>query len=162
MVPLKTLKGNKIWYSKFGVGKTVGSKIYIHINSRFGIIPSDVWNKAMDIIIKKCMSPCWFNTLCYDLKKPNVIRFDFCDGFYTEREPVVGQMVYVDTETGNVWNKYNSQVYHHKWLWVPQGFDGFDVQKSYEWSKHWLSKLPETASGYQHKWKEQLEKYNIT
>ena len=118
-------------------------------------------DKAMKIIEKEWMSPCWFNTLCYDLKKPNIIRFDFCEGFCTEREPIVGQMVYVDTETGKVWNKYNSQVYHHKWLWVPEGFTGFDVQESYEWSKRWLSKLPEIASGYPHKWEDQLKKYNI-
>lgn len=161
MKPLKTLKGSRIGYSQFGVGKQVGSKIYIHINSRFGIIPGDVWDKAMEILDKEWISPSWFYTLCYDLKKPHIIRFDFCEGFCTEREPVVGQMVFVDTETERVWNRYNSQIYHHKWLWVPEGFKGFDVQESYEWSKHWLSKLPEVASGYPHKWEEQLKKYNI-
>ena len=30
MKPLKTLKGSRIWYSAFGVGKKVGSKIYVH------------------------------------------------------------------------------------------------------------------------------------
>jgi hypothetical protein len=162
MTPLKTLKGSKIWYSKFGVGKQVGSKVYIHISSHFGIIPEYVWDKAKKIMIDKCgFSPAIFNTLCYDLKKPHIVRFDVCEGFCTEREPVVGQMVYVDTKTEEVWNKYNSQIYHHKWLWVPEGFLGFDVQASYEWSKHWLSKLPEVASGYPHKWEEQLEKHNI-
>jgi hypothetical protein len=162
MKPLKTLKGSKIWYSKFGVGKTVGSKIYIHIDSHFGIIPDDVWKKATKILIDKCyFSYGIFSTLCYDFKKPNVVRFDICEGFCTEREPVVGQMVFVDTESGEVWNKYNSQIYHHKWMWVPEGFEGFDVQESYEWSKHWLSMLPEVASGYPHKWAEQLKKYNI-
>lgn len=162
MEPLYTLKKSKIWYSRFGVGKQVGSKIYIHINSRFGIIPGDVWDKAVKIMVDKCgFSPALFYTLCYDLKKPHIVRFDACDGFLTEREPVVGQMVFVDTESGEVWNRYNSQVYHHKWLWVPEGFIGFNVQESYKWSKHWLSKLPEVASGYQHKWEEQLKKYNI-
>ena len=161
MQPLKTLKGSKIWYSKFGVGKQEGSKIYMHINSRFGIIPSDVWYKAMKIFDKEWISPSWFNTLCYDFKKPHIIRFDFCEGFCTEREPVVGQMIYVDTETGRVCNKYNPQIYHHKWLWVPEDYEGFDVKESYEWSKLWLSKMDETASGYLYKWEEQLKKYNI-
>ena len=162
MEPLKTLKGSKIWYSKFGVGKQVGSKIYFHVNSRFNIIPADIWDKAVRIMIDKCgFSPAIFYTLCYDLKRPHIVRFDICEGFLTEREPVVGQMVFINTETGEVWNRYNSQIYHHKWLFVPEGFLGFDVRESYEWSKHWLSKLPETASGYEHKWKEQLRKYNI-
>lgn len=161
MEPLKTLKGSRIWYSKFGVGKQVGSKIYMHINLRFGIIPSDIWDKAVEILVDNDLSPDRFYTLCYDFHKPFIVRFDICEGFCTEREPVVGQMVYVDTATGKVWNKYNSQIYHHKWLWVPEGFTGFDVQESYDWSKLWLSKVNETASGYPHKWEEQLKKYNI-
>jgi hypothetical protein len=162
MKPLKTLKGSKIWYSKFGVGKQVGSKIYFHIDSRFGIIPDNVWEKATKMLIDKCyFSYGIFSTLCYDLKKPNIVRFDICEGFLTEREPVVGQMVFVDTESGEVWNKYNSQIYHHKWLWVPADYEGFDVQESYEWSKHWLSRLPEMASGYPYKWENQLKKYDI-
>lgn len=161
MKPLKTLKGSRIWYSKFGVGKAVGSKIYVHINSRFNIVPVDIWEKAKQMLVDNNWSPGMFYTLCYDLKKPHVVRFDVCDGFLTEREPVVGWMVFVDTETGSVWSKYNPQIYHHKWLWVPEGFLGFDTHESYEWSKHWLSLLPEVASGYQHKWTEQLKKYNI-
>lgn len=161
MEPLRTLKGSKIWYSRYGVGKMVGSRVYVHINSRFGIIPMDVWDKAMQILTNNDWSPGMFYTLCYDLKKPHIIRFDVCDGFLTEREPMVGWMVFVDTETGLVWCKYNRQIYHHKWLWVPEGFLGFDTHESYEWSKNWLSKLPEVASGYQHKWEKQLKKYNI-
>lgn len=161
MEPLKTLKGSKIWYSRFGVGKRVGSKIYMHINSRFNIIPGVIWNKAVKILEDNDLSPSMFYTLCYDFHKPFVVRFDTCDGFLTEREPVVGDMVYVDTDSGDVWSKYNPQIYHHKWLWVPEGFLGFDVKESYEWSKHWLSKIPVVASGYPHKWKEQLERYNL-
>lgn len=161
MKPLKTLKGSRIGYSRFGIGKQVGSKIYVVNGAQKGIIPDDVWGKAKDILNKKWLSLNWFNTLCYDFKKPHIVRFDFCEGFCTEREPVVGQMVFVDTETGEVWNKYNSQIYHHKWLWVPEDYEDFDVQESYEWSKHWLRILPEVASGYSHKWEEQFKKYNI-
>ena len=160
MEPLKTLKGSRIGYSRFGIGKQIGSKIYVVYGAHHGIIPKDVWDKAMHILLQK-LSPNWFNTVCYDFKKSHIVRFDVCDGFLTEREPVVGQMVFVDTELGEVWNKYNSQVYHHKWLWVPEDYEGFDVHASYEWSKHWLSLLPEVASGYPHKWEEQLKKYNI-
>ena len=161
MKPLKTLKGSGIGYSKFGIGKAVGSKIYVVNGAQKGIIPDDVWDKATKILNKKWLSLNWFNTLCYDFKNPHIVRFDFCEGFCTEREPVVGQMVFVNTETGEVWNKWNSQIYHHKWLWVPEDYEGFDVQASYEWSRHWLSILPEVASGYPHKWEEQLKKYNI-
>ena len=159
--PLYTKKKSKIWYYNNQVGKKVGSKIYVVNGAQHGIIPNDVWDKTKEILNKKWISLGWFNTLCYDFKKPHIVRLDVCEGFCTEREPVVGQMLFVDTETGEVWNKYNSQVYHHKWLWVPADYEGFDVQESYEWSKHWLSKLPEVASGYPNKWEEQLKKYNI-
>lgn len=161
MKPLKTLKGSRIGYSKFGIGKAVGSKIYVVNEAHHGIIPNAVWDKAVKILVDKYISPSLFNTLCYDFKKPHIVRFDICEGFCTEREPVVGQMVFVDTERGEIWNKYNPQIYHHKWMWVPADYEGFDVKESYEWSRHWLSKLPEVASGYPHKWEEQLKKYNI-
>lgn len=159
--PLETLKGSRVGYSKYGIGKQMGSKIYIVNGAHYGIIPEKVWRRAINILIRNGISPNVFNTLCYDFKKPYIVRFDECEGFCTEREPLVGVMVFVNTETGEIWNKYNSQIFHHKWLWVPINYEGFDVKESYEWSKLWLSKLPETASGYPHKWEEQLKKYNI-
>lgn len=170
MKPLKTLKGSRIDYSKFGIGKQVGSKIYFHKSVWEKIVPKDVWDKAQQIMRsidteQKLWQMGWiefeYNTVCYDLKNPDVLRFDGCPNFNLQREPVVGWMMFVDTETGAVRFKYNQQIYHHRWLWVPEDYEGFDVQASYEWSRYWLSKLPEVASGYPHKWKEQLKKYNI-
>lgn len=161
MKPLETLKGSRVGYSKYGIGKQMGSKIYVVNGAYHGIIPENVWRNAIKILLRKNLSPHLFNTLCYDLKKPYIVRFDVCEGFFTDREPVVGQMVFVDTCTGEIWNKYNSQIFHHKWTFVPIDYQGFDVKASYEWSKLWLSKMQETASGYPHKWEEQLKKYNI-
>lgn len=161
MEPLKTLKGSKIWYSKFGVGKQMGSKIYFIRGCHYGIIPNDVYDKATKILIDKNLTPGLFSTLCYDVKRPHIVRFDTCEGFCTEREPVVGHMVFVNTDTREISSKYNPQIYHHKWLWVPSDYEGFDVQESYEWSKTWLSKLDEPASGYKNKWSEQLRKVGL-
>ncbi len=161
MKPLKTLKGSRIWHSKFGVGKQVGTKIYVVKGAHCGIIPASIYNKAVNILMYKGVDPSVFNTLCYDFNKPHIVRFDTCEGFCVEREPVVGQMVFVDTESGEIWNKYNTQIYHHKWTFVPEDYEGFDVRESYEWSKLWLSKVAEVASGYKHKWIDQLKKYNV-
>jgi hypothetical protein len=161
MKPLKTLNGSRIWYSKFGVGKQVGSKVYFHRSVWDKIVPEDVWNRALDILeIYKLNVKC-FHTMCYDLKQPHILRFDTCPGFNFQQEPMVGMMFFVDIKNGVVTSKYNNQIYHHKWLWVNEHYDGFDVQESYEWSKHWLSKLPEMASGRVYLWEEQLKKYNI-
>lgn len=170
MKPLKTLKGSRIWYSKFGVGKQVGSKVYFHKSVWDKIVPQDVWDKAQNIMEsasteQQFWKMGWieweYETVCYDLKNPTVLRFDTCANFNLKREPVVGWMMFIDTKNECVRFKYNQQIYHHKWLWVEPDYQGFDVYASYEWSKRWLSKLPMVASGYPHKWEEQLKKYNI-
>ena len=171
MKPLETLKGSRIWYSKFGVGKQVGSKIYFHKSVRDKIVPQDIWDKAQQIMdTPEVHEKLWergcfeweHETICYDLKNPTVLRFDSCMGFDIQEEPTVGWMMFVDTEIGSVRFKYNQQIYHHKWLWVSEDYNGFNVLRSYEWSKRWLSKFTEVASGYRHKWEKQLKKYNLT
>lgn len=161
MRPLKTLKGSKIWYSKFGVGKQIGSKIYFHKSAWDKILPEAVWNKALEVLEINKLYIKYFQTICYDFKQPNIVRFDTCPGFNSQEEPMVGHMFFVDINSGIVTDKYNNQIYHHKWLWVAEDYDGFDVQASYEWSKLWLSKLPEIASGRVYLWEAQLKKYNI-
>lgn len=161
MKPLKTLKGSRIWYSKFGVGKQMGSKIYFHKSVWNKIVPEDVWNRALEVLEINKLKLIWFQTVCYDFKQPNIVRFDTCPGFNSHEEPMVGRMFFVDINIGIVTDKYNNQIYHHKWLWVTEDYEGFDVQESYEWSKLWLSKLPEMASGRPYLWEEQLKKYNI-
>jgi len=162
MKPLYTLRKSKIWYSKFGVGKAVGSKIYFHKSVWDKIVPEDVWNKALDVLEFYKMHISCFNTICYDLKQPHIVRFDTCPGFNFQREPMVGTMIFVDVNEGRIIKeKINNQIYHHKWLWTTENYDGFDVHESYEWSKLWLGKLPEVASGRVYLWEEQLKKYNI-
>lgn len=165
MEPLKTLRGSRIWYSQFGVGKRVGSKIYVHKNYALDVVPTDVLWGAQDIL--HTYEPGFsFNCICYDLKNPNVIRFDEAPRFDTDREPYPGIMYTVDVsriDEGERCYKvgYSDAIWHHKWLWCANDYQGFDVQASYEWSRHWLSQLPEVASGSLHKWNEQLQKYNI-
>ena len=83
MQPLKTLKGSRIWYSKFGVGKQVGSKIYFHKSVHDKIVPQDVWDKAVEIL-ERTRPLKGIETVCYDLKKSNIVRFDICRGFNFE------------------------------------------------------------------------------
>ena len=114
MEPLKTLKGSRIWYSKFGVGKQVGSKIYFHKFVWDKIIPKDVWNRALEALEINKLKLIWFQTVCYDFKQPNIARFDTCPGFNLHKEPMVGHMFFVDVNTGIVTDKYNNQIYHHQ------------------------------------------------
>lgn len=159
--PLYTLKKSKIWYYNNNVGKKMGSKIYAHVKYGADIVPKDIWDKACEMWNNVFDGIYTVNTFCYDTKKPNVVRFDTCSGFDAMECPVVGHLFYVDTSTGLISFGFTPQIYHHKWMWVKPDYDGFDVQASYEFSKLWLSKFEEPASGSLEKWKQQLEKYNI-
>ena len=165
MKPLKTLNGSRIWYDKRGVGKRVGSKIYMHKNYALDIVPTDVMCAAQNIL--SLYEPgATYNCICYDLKNPNIVRFDEAPKFNTDREPYPGIMWTVDVSRIDEGERcyrvgYSDAIWHHKWLWVKEEYEGFDVNTSYEWSKRWLNALPEVASGYRHKWEEQLKKYNL-
>ena len=87
MEPLKTLKGSRIYYSKFGVGKSIGSKIYFHKSVWDKIVPTDIWDKAQQIIKSlSTQQKLWqmgcveweYETICYDLKNPTILRYDSC------------------------------------------------------------------------------------
>lgn len=161
MKPLKTLKGSRIYYSKLGVGKQVGSKIYVALQYLPDICEEGLIKEARMILRDHGLDYNSFKCACYDLKNPCVIRFDTCPTFDTDDCPVVGWQYTVDTYFGTVKKKYCEQIFHHKWTFCKENYPGFDVQKSYEYSKLWLSKFEEVASGYQWKWEEQLKKYNI-
>ena len=129
MYPLKTLKGSKICYSKYGVGKEIGGKIYIHKDYALEVIPTDVLNNAQDMLHK--YEPCFeFNCVCYNKKQPNIVRFDEAPDFNTEREPHPGVMFTVDTSIngeGCYKYRYSDLIWYHKWLWVDENYKGFNV-----------------------------------
>ena len=161
LTPLKTLNGSRIWYAKRGVGKKVGSKIYVAIQYLPEICEPGLIKEAKMILNDHGVPYKSFRCACYDIKNPCVIRFDTCPGFDTEDCPVVGYQYTIDTYNGRVKKKYCEQIFHHKWLWCREDYTGFDVQESYEYSKRWLSKFKEVASGYPWKWQEQLKKYGL-
>ena len=163
---LYTKKGSKIHYSKFGCGKQMGSKVYIHIDyAQYVLGGDDRWilDRALNIALNG-MTYKEFGELkciCYDLKQPNIVRFDTCPDFDTADCPTVGHMYYVDIEAETITERENKQIFHHKWLWVGDGYTGFDIRDSWAYSKLWLDKLEEPASGYKEKFHEQLKKYGV-
>ena len=165
MEPLKTLKGSRIWYSKYGVGKKIGSKIYMHKDYALDIIPIDILWDAQDTLYKYEPGAS-FNCICYDFKNPNIVRFDEAPKFDTDREPYPGIMWTVDVSRINDGERcyrvsYSDLIWHHKWLWVDRNYQGFDIQESYNWSKLWLSKVNGVASGYRQIWNQQLHEVGL-
>lgn len=149
---IKTLAGTTIKRYKNLVGKQVGEQIYVHKNYASEVIPADLLDKAP--------SNFTYNTVMYNTKT-GAIRFDEAPNFDTAREPRVGNYVTINPDGTQTIGKSES-IWHHKWLWVKDDYAGFDVAQSKNWSRQWLSKVPEVAKGTVRSFEDQLKKYNVT
>lgn len=162
---LKTYKGSPIQRSKYGVGKQMSDSIYVHKNYADKIVSQDILQKYKDVLESKFPN-FQYNCLKIDTNR-NRIAFQESPDFDTAREPIVGDWIaieFLDDELNKckVMTGHSNYIFHHKWLWVGNDYTGFDVQKSWEWSKRWLSTLKETSDGNGiNRWTDQLDKYNL-
>lgn len=155
----KTLKGSPIKRSKYGVGKLIGGQIYLHKDYALDVIPKDVWEKALKVLANT-NSDFEYNCVMYDAKTGNV-RFDEAPDFDTAREPVVGNTLTVKPD-GTTKAGYSKYIWHHKWIWVKNDYQGFDVNESKAWSQKWLGILTETADGNGiERWNAQLDRFGL-
>jgi len=152
MITLKTLNGSRIQRYKNSVGKQVGSRIYVHKNYATEIVPNDVYILGQQLLPKDFQ----FNCIMYDIKTPGLVRFDSAIDFDVSREPTPGDMIVVDTQKKTLIRRKSKQIWHHKWLWVKDDYEGFDVLNSWMWSERWLSRVKGIASGSRSKWHDQL------
>lgn len=159
-LPLKTLRGSSIKRDPFyGVGKKMKGWIYVHRDYAEEVVPKDALYNAQDLLEKVRPDLEW-NCIKYH-DADNTITFQEASDFDTAREPMVGQYVIIHPD-GRCKRGFSESIFHHKWLWVMDDYEGFDVRESWLWSKYWLSLLPETAIGTnQEAWLAQLKKYDI-
>ena len=158
---LKTLKGSAIKRSaKYGVGKEIGGEIYFHKDYAEDIVPSEVLSQA-EHLLEENHSGFEYNCLKYN-PKTGVVAFQEAPDFDSAREPVVGDYVSVNTNTGAVKTGHSNYIWHHKWNWVKNDYSGFDVEESWNWSKQWLSTLTEVSDGNGiERWNTQLDKFGL-
>ena len=158
---LKTLKGSTIKRStKYGVGKEIGGEIYFHKNYAEDIMPSEVLSQA-ERLLEENHPGFEYNCLKYN-PKTGVVAFQEAPDFDTAREPIVGDYVSVNTNTGETKTGHSNYIWHHKWNWVKNDYNGFDVEESWEWSKKWLSTLTEVSDGNGiGRWENQLDRFNL-
>lgn len=160
--PLKTLRGSRIFRSaRYGVGKEIGGCIYVHRDYMYDVAPYDIIDRALDILYEN-YPDFEFNCIKYDSAKQR-ISFQEVPDFDTAREPKVGDYVIVDVKEHKCKFGHSDYIYHHKWLWVKDDYDGFDVDESCNWSKTWLSVLTEPADGNgEDRWNSQLRKFRLS
>jgi poly(A) polymerase len=157
---LRTKHGSVIRRYHDNVGKQVGSSLYVHKLYADQIIPKAILTKGIEIMTRS--NPSFnYNCLMWDVAA-KTLRFDEAPDFDSAREPHVGEYVVVslDGKFPPRHGKSNS-IWHHKWLWVKDDYTGFDVDKSKDWSRVWLSKLDEPAKGTDLTWQSQLRKHQL-
>lgn len=100
-------------------------------------------------------------------KKNNTASLIMSDNFDTAREPEVGDSYNVNLETGEIKIiKSKGQIYHHKWMFVPEDYNGFDITESKKWSETWQAVIPndrkiKSRIGYKKYWDEYLQQYGL-
>ena len=155
----KTLKGSVVKRSKYGVGKQMGSQVYLHKDYVSDVIPKKVWENALKVL-SDADSDFEYNCVMYDTKTGNV-RFDEAPDFDESREPIVGDTITVKPD-GTVKRGHSNYIWHHKWLWVKNDYQGFDINQSKAWSNKWLGTLTEIADGNGiERWNTQLDRFNL-
>ena len=149
--------GNTIYQRsrKYGVGKEIGGKVYVHRKYAYKVISIDDLYDAIMLL----PSDFRHNCVMVDRKRPYIIRFDEAPDFDTAREPHVGDFVEVNIYDKAIRRGHSDMIWHHKWMWVDDDYDGFDVNESYEWSLRW-TKYIQHPSGSRRIWENQLKYIN--
>ena len=148
---VKTEKGTVIKKSpKYGVGKQVGSTIYLH-KSVEDKLPKEI------LFTTKNKIPNDFNydIVKYDESNGNVTFISSPDWDISD-EPIVGNAILIrgDGSERFIKQKESPQIYHHKWLFVNDNYNGFNSEDSKERSRKWL-KIPNiefNKIGYKNYW----------
>ena len=136
---------------KYGVGKEIGGKWYVHKDYGFNLI---YYCRDAEELLPPGFK---YNCLMVDRNRPYVIRFDEAPDFDTAREPHLGDFIEVNISTKEIRRGHSDFIWHHKWMWVDDDYTGFDVGESYEWSKRWTQFISH-PSGLKKIWESQLSK----
>ena len=138
---------------KLGVGKRIGGAVYVHRKYE-SVLGEPVENA-------KARLPSGF---VYTVIKQNETNGNFsfidCPDFDTANEPSTGDYAVVKSD-GSV-KLHNGladpYIYHHKWLFVAEDYDGFDVSASVQRSVAWMSlpNVDKSLIGRASYWNEQV------
>jgi hypothetical protein len=142
---MKTQRGSTIKRHGY-VGKRIGDYIYFHRD--YWLCVDAVDKEVYDDITYLLPSSFDFNIVKYPMKKSDDMKITFLwsPDFDSSDEPYIEEYViyYADRKYSEHFctQKHvipkKKQIYHHKWLFVADDYEGFDVKKSMERSEKWL------------------------
>jgi hypothetical protein len=120
-------------------GKKIGGCVYVHRAYWVWAIPADLMYAAEENMNGL---PVGYVGIKWN-KKNDYLTFQWSPDFNHSHEPKVGKCVLVKPSGGMVVREPSADpmVWHHKWLWVGDDYEGFDVEASKRRSKLYEDKL---------------------
>jgi len=155
--PVVTQQGTVMQRFRNKAGKQMGNYVYIHRNYSYVLPePERVYKAGQALVASHPKFAQVYNCIRYDLNR-GLVRFDEAPEFDLISEPAVGNWVVVDPEIDRVIQEGCTVfIWHHKWMWVMNDYDGFDVRASRAWSRMWLRKIS-SPSGSKNIWLNQIK-----
>jgi len=119
---------------KYGVGKEIGGAVYVH--RRY----EGVFGSAIDEASNRLPSDFEYTVVKLNLANSTFSFIQVTD-FDTAPEPTVGAVIAVrrDGSWRHMKPPSDPYIYHHKWLFVADDYDGFDVEESKSRSRAWTA-----------------------
>lgn len=139
-------QANTLGIKRYGdVGKSIGGNLYIH-KQYSNILEQKSFQQATNTL--KNFDPNFQYNIVKHNTKNNSYSFISCTNFDTQEEPTVGKCINVNNkqEVKIIQEKQDPQIYHHKWLFVKDDYQGFDVEQSIKRSLEWKTILGRNTS----------------
>lgn len=119
---------------QYGVGKEIGGAVYLHRS----------YETKLGSVIEEAKShlPAEFiYTVVKYRSDTATVSFIHSPDFDTIPEPMVGDIwiVFADGRSQLRRQAADPFIYHHKWLFVADDYDGFDVEESKQRSLTWMA-----------------------
>lgn len=119
-------------YGPFEAGKKIGDKVWIHRTV------AQKYSNKIDLNFMK-QTDFDYDVVRFDLKTRQVTCFK-CDDFDGFSEPSILRGMSVHNGIQKYYTAPKDPlIYHHKWLFVPQDYQGFDVEQEIKRSIEWKS-----------------------
>jgi len=119
---------------RYGVGKEIGYAVYVHRDYEERLGATVEWAKRH--------LPEHYEYSVVKLNQRNdSVSFIQCPGFDSEDEPAITAIVVVSAD-GIVQRRTTPSdpyIYHHKWLFVADDYEGFEIMESKARSERWIS-----------------------
>ena len=120
--------------ARFVVGKQIGGAVYVHRQYE-SFLPEAV-QKAKSVL----PSTFQYTVVKYALSD-DTVSFIQSEDFDRSHEPIVGDLYTVKCDGSASFRRQAADpwIYHHKWLFVADDYEGFDVEASKDRSREWLA-----------------------